>query len=260
LAGKQNKLIDVLSSKIKKIGFLSFLSVNSLLAILALGVNMAVAQESAMMGLSRGEAIDLTIKSLDLEKKNQEFLNECDRDLEACTFAFSSRSNFAEISLDPLILYPDVYPAYRYYRSINLATKLDLVRGYFEEGNSPFKPEQAITEVEALKLVMGASKVMNWKEKFELSAEDSKSWIKFNLSGQQWWYGRYLLAAVEKGFWQSNTDRPAEGTMSREEFLKLLENANKIVAGGQTTSLVDSQVDTYGQGEGMAEVSVNTGL
>jgi hypothetical protein len=249
-----------LRSKIKKIGFLSFLSVNSLLTTLAFGTNIATAQDSAIAGLSRGEAIDLTVKSLDLEKKNQDFLNECDRDLEACTFTFSSRSNFSEISLDPLILYPDVYPAYRYYKSINLATKLDLVRGYFEEGNSPFKPEQPITEVEALKLVMGASKVMNWKEKFELSVEDSKSWIKFNLSGQQWWYGRYLLAAVEKGFWQGNNDRPAEGNLSREEFLKLLENANRIVAGGQTTSLVDSQVDTYGQGEKKAEVSANIGL
>ena len=249
-----------LRSKIKKIGFLSFLSVNSLLVALGLGANMAIAEDNPIMGISRGEAIDLTVKSLDLEKKNQDFLNECDRDLEACTFAFSSRSNFAEINLNPLIFYPDVYPAYRYYESINLATKLELVRGYFEEGNSPFKPEQLITEVEALKLVMGASKVMNWKEKFELSAEDSNSWIKFNWSGQQWWYGRYLLAAVEKGFWQGNTDRPAEGNLSREEFLKLLENANRIVAGGQTTSLVDRQVDTYGQGEGMPEVSVNMGL
>lgn len=211
--------------------------------------------------LSRGEAVDMVVKQLDLPRKHKNFLRECDEDLEACFFTFSTRTNFDEMRLKPLILYPDVYPAYRYYQSINLATKLDLVRGYFEENDSPFRPEQPITQIEALKLVMGASNILSWKEKFELTGEDSEqTWLKLSWEGGEWWYGRYLMAAVENGFWQSISEKSVEDTVSKEEFLKLLENANRIVASGQTTSLVDNMADTYGQTIQKADASGNTAL
>lgn len=209
------------------------------------------AQETS--GLSRGEATDLTVKYLNLEKNNQRFLTECQEDIGLCLFTFSTRTNFP-IRLDPLILYPDVYPAYRYYKSINMASELDLVRGYFEEENSPFRPEQPITRVEALKLALGATNVMDWKEKFELAKTDqpTKNWLVFNLDSQRWWYGRYLAAAESNGFWQHVSVDQAEQGMSKTEFLNLLENANKIVASRQTSSWAnnyrqsDPQADTSG--------------
>lgn len=237
-------------------GFIFNLALASLIAIGA-SAGLVMAEDGV---LTRGEAVDLTVKNLDLESRHRTFLRECDADLDACFFTFSTRTNFDEIRLQPLILYPDVYPAYRYYRSINVASKLDLVRGYFEEENSPFRPEQPITRIEALKLVMGASDVLSWKEKFELTNEVETSWIKIDLNGEQWWYARYLAAAVENGFWESTAVDTVDSSMGKQEFLKLLENANKIVASGQTTSLVDTMADTYGQTSKKADASGNTAL
>ncbi len=192
--------------------------------------------------LSRGEATDLAVKFFDLEKNNDLFLNECDRDLETCLFAFESRTNFEKIMFKPLILYPDVYPAYRFHKSINLATKLDLVRGYYQTEDSPFRPEQPITRVEALKLAMGASGMLDWKEKFEINLSQN-NWFAFSFDGDRWWYSRYLATAVQNGILETITKEEADSTINKNEFLKILENANKIVAGGQTSSLVDN----YGQ-------------
>lgn len=207
---------------------------------------------TVLPGISRGEATDLTVKFLQLEKKNADFLGKCKLDAGACLFAFSSRTNF-QILLKPVILYPDVFPAYRYYKSINMASELDLVRGYFEEDNSPFRPEQSITKVEALKLVLGATNVVNWKEKFEISANMGDTtrdipgnWMMFGLDTNKWWYGRYLAAAEANGFWhpssrEASKDKSvsaveAERGISKEDFLKLLDGANKIVAGRQASS------------------------
>jgi len=205
-------------------------------------------------GISRGEATDLTVKYLQLEKTNKSFLNSCKLDIGTCLFTFSTRTNFT-ISLKPVILYPDVYPAYRYYKSINVASELDLVRGYFEEDNSPFKPEQPITRVEALKLALGATKVLDWKEKFELandtSFQEEGNWIQLDFDAQKWWYSRYLAAAQTNGFWTSVTAQEAEEGISKDDFLKLLDNANKIVASRQTSSLAD----TSDQGQAKANQS-----
>ena len=136
------------------------------------GMGIGVAVDSP---LSRGKAIEMMVDYFDLEAQNQSFLHDCKLDPGTCLFAFSARTNFDDFRLDPLILYPDVYPAYRYYEAINVASMLDLASGYYMEADSPFRPEQPITKVETLKLVMGASGLMDWKEKFELSLQD-QSW------------------------------------------------------------------------------------
>jgi hypothetical protein len=205
--------------------------------------------------LSRGEATDLAVKYFRLEEKNAGFLRDCDAVPEECLFAFSARTDFHDLRFDPVILYPDVYPAYRYYKSINLASKLDLVRGYIQAPESPYLPEQPITRVEALKLIMGASGLLNWKEKFEIAVADS-SWLKFSFEGDRWWYSRYLASAAESGVLQTVSGESAETGLDRQEFLEIMKNADTIVASGQTTSLAD----IYGQTYKKADTSGNPAL
>jgi hypothetical protein len=184
---------------------------------------------SPAVGLTRGRATEMIVQYFDLEERNRDFLATCREDYGSCTFAFSARSNFDQLRLDPLILYPDVYPAYRHYQAINVASLLDLASGYYMEEQSPFRPEQAITRVEALKLVMGAAGLLNWKEKFELSQQD-QTWLKISLDTSRWWYGRYLAEAAKRGFVEQLSETEAEETISESELLGIMEAANRFVA------------------------------
>lgn len=189
--------------------------------------------------LSRGRATEMIVNYFQLEEKNKDFLAACKEDYGTCTFAFAARTSFDRMMIDPLILYPDVYPAYRYYHSINLASLLDLASGYYMEEQSPFRPEQAITRVEALKLVMGAAGLLNWKEKFELTDQD-QSWLKISLDGGRWWYGRYLAEAANRGFIGQLSAEQAEGNIDESELWQIMESANRFVAGNEQASLAGS--------------------
>jgi hypothetical protein len=203
--------------------------------------------------LSRGEATNLVVEYFQLEKKNAKFLSECEAAPGECLFSFSAMTNFHGFKPDPAVLYPDVGPAYKYYKSINIATELDLVRGYFAEDESPYRPLQPISKVETLKLVLGASGLMGWKEKFELKLmEQQPNWLMASLNENDWWYARYIAGAADKGIIASAEEFMPDDTISKKEFLQLLESTNKIVAKGQETSLVDryGQADN-GQGQGI---------
>jgi hypothetical protein len=201
--------------------------------------------------LSRGEATDLVVRHFNLEKKNENFLKECKKNPGECLFSFSARTNFDEFRLEPLILYPDVYPAYKYYKSINTASKLDIVSGYFAEADSPFRPEQKIKKIEALKLVFGASGMLDWKEKFELE----QNWLSFG--GDKWWYARYIAEAVNKGLWVTAQNVDTEEEISKKEFLEILDKTNTIIANNNEIS---SQVDNGRQANKEADSSANIEL
>jgi hypothetical protein len=235
----------------------SFLKTTVLAFLLPfLGISAAVAVESPSDShLSRGQVADTVVNYFEIKANNQLFLENCQLDYETCLFTFSTRTNFDDFRLEPLILYPDVYPAYRYYDSINLLSLVDVVSGYYLENQSPFRPEQSITKVEALKLVMGASGIMTWKEKFEISLEEN-SWLKLDLGGDKWWYDRYLATAVEKGFLEGVSEIEAEQGISEAELLHIMEGANKIVADRQELSLID----IYGQLNQETDTSGNSGF
>ncbi|MCC6643391.1 S-layer homology domain-containing protein [Candidatus Peregrinibacteria bacterium] len=219
----------------------------SLIIAMVVGNNCLAAGLGVM---TRGEAVDMTVKYFKLAEKNKQFLRECESDLETCLFTYSTRTNFHEFRLKPLILYPDVYPAHKYYKSINLATKLDLVRGYFNDEESPFRPEQAITKAEALKLVLGASGNLNWKEKFELDDQDIKleTQAKEVLVGMtDWWYGRYVGRAKEKGLLDISQKVDPAANISREEFLTILEKTS--LAYGQKNSEENPSANTTFQAD-----------
>lgn len=191
--------------------------------------------------LSRGEATKLVVDYFQLEKKNAKYLAGCETRPEECLFSFSAMTNFHGLKTDPVVLYPDVGPAYRYYQAINTATLLDLVRGYYTEDESPFRPLQPISKVETLKLVLGASGLMGWKEKFELKLlEQQPNWLTASLGQNNWWYARYIAGATDNGLITSAENFMPEDRISKKEFLQLLESTNKIVAKRLETSQVDS--------------------
>ncbi|HRY91178.1 MAG TPA: S-layer homology domain-containing protein [Candidatus Gracilibacteria bacterium] len=153
--------------------------------------------------INRGEAVHQIVSSLDLAEKEVRFVKDCWAHLEECFFAFSARSDFDGIMFSPLILYPDVFPAHPYYRDINLASMLGIVQGYLNFDKSPFKPQDNVTRIQALKMVLIGTDLMPWKEKFELAegemapklvaAADELS------SEEKWWYARYLNFALDAG-------------------------------------------------------------
>lgn len=187
-------------------------------------------------GLSRGEATDAVVKFFDLELQNQKFLAECDAQPDLCLFAFVSRTNFSDLLLDPIILYPDVFPAYKYYKSINIATKLDLVRGYFDVDNSPYKPEQKITKIETLKLIFGASGLAKWKDKFEFDLDKSgqqekQNWVVANdWVSDKWWYARYLFLAISNGVINKDDYFLPNADISKVELINIMEKTKNILA------------------------------
>lgn len=224
-----------------------------------LGFIITLAGPSVVMAdvapLTRGQAVSLVVDYFDLEANNADFLENCRFDPGTCLFAFSARTNFKDLRTSPVILYPDVYPAYRHYDAINVASMLDLVSGYYMDENSPFRPEQPITRVEALKLVMGASGLLSWKEKFELNGSEL-SWLQLPLSEGRWWYGRYLATAADAGFMKVLSPEEAEQYLEEADLLKIMDNANKMVASRQNTS----RVDNNGQAPKEADTSGNSAI
>jgi len=191
--------------------------------------------------VTRGEAVDRVVKYFKLEEKNQKFLDGCNADLGECLFAFFARTDYDEYKLEPLIIYPDVFPAYKYYHSINVASELDLVRGYYGEDKSPFKPEQRITKAEALKLILGASGQLNWKDQFELSLpgetglnnDEQKKVAEVagvvSAAKLTWWYPRYLIKGLQIGLIKETQPyRPTE-YLSESELEKLLNSSQSLI-------------------------------
>jgi len=118
--------------------------------------------------MQRGEVVNYIVNEFDLKNNYSNFIGNCLGNRESCFFVFVAMSDFDEISLNPLQLYPDVYPNYRYYNAINLASMLGLVHGYTFEKDTPFKPEVVMTRVQALKVVLGAGDLIKWKELLNL--------------------------------------------------------------------------------------------
>lgn len=152
--------------------------------------------------MTRGEAVSKIVSAFNLEEKQKDFLRDCIKHPDDCFFVFAAMSDYDGIQFFPLILYPDVFPAYRHYKSINTASMLGLVHGYLEEETSPFHPEAEMTRIQALKVVLGAAELMKWKDRFEMAEADYISDLPFTdpeiTSYDGWWYSRYLDFALER--------------------------------------------------------------
>ncbi len=165
---------------------------------------MAQEPDSSAVLLTRGEAVKAVVSSFELEKRNADYISGCLGSPDECFFVFSAMSDYDDIRFDPLILYPDVFPANRYYNAINTATIFGLVHGYLDEESSPFHPNDRITRIQALKVVLGAAGMVVWQDKFELAADflavaaQTMPFMDvFPERADMWWYSRYIGKACD---------------------------------------------------------------
>ncbi|MCK9186326.1 FG-GAP-like repeat-containing protein [Candidatus Gracilibacteria bacterium] len=160
--------------------------------------------------VSRGEFIKMVVDRFDLRNKEADSIQKCLDYKEFCLFNFIAMSSFDGITLEPeLVLYPDVGTDNQYYEEINIATMLGAINGYLDEQDSPFRPEETISRVDALKVILGATELVNPKYKFELAKElggndklanQPSYFVDINPKiGYMWWYPRYVNFAVENG-------------------------------------------------------------
>lgn len=188
---------------------------------------------SSSASMTRGEAIAAILKSLRLEEKEAAFLDQCQKELSFCLFTFSVQSSYQALSLGELDLYPDLPKEHAHYDAIIKATMLDLVQGYFNENNSPFRPDASLQRIHALKIVLGAMGELEWKYPFELKkiyaggvSDRPAAFTDVDLADpQMWWYHRYLNRALEIGLIEGGGEFRPHADISRAEMEKLLANA-----------------------------------
>lgn len=233
--------------KIKKIALLVSLILSSALPVYAQTQQMTgttvvnstqqTSNPNSQRFLSRGEAVHQTVQTFDLRKKNADFINDCLNHLDECFFAFTAATRYYQVSLNPLKLYPDVSSVYAYADDINLATMLGLVHGNVDEKNSPFYPRAYMTRIQALKVVLGAAKMMDWREKFELvrdlGNEDSlraQTTIFKDVDAQKddtWWYPRYVNFALDSGVIDAGEYFRPDEPITAAEYQYLLQKTLK---------------------------------
>jgi len=180
--------------------------------------------------LSRGETIHEVVQHFELKEKNKVFLEDCAVYIDDCIFTFSARSNFQGVQTQPLILYPDVYPAYKYYDEINVASLLEVVMGYWDEPGSPFLPEREISKIEALRMVMGAAGIYKWRDKSDLSIQEDNLYDRIQgvLQNSNWWYYFYTQFAQTSGFITEDSNWNPEDKVTKAELQRYIEKADQI--------------------------------
>ncbi len=122
--------------------------------------------------VSRGSFVVSIMKNFELDKKNKEYIDSCLADAEFCFYQFSSQTKYAGLRFTPNIrLYPDVRPTDPFYKHVNYATILGIIRGFSEEYNSPFHPDKPITRMHALKILLTSTDILPWKDYADLRQE-----------------------------------------------------------------------------------------
>jgi len=187
--------------------------------------------------LTRGEAVHQMVKIFELKEKNAIFIGKCLENLDECFFVFTAMSRFDGVSLDPLKLYPDVSEAYNYAEDIHLATMLGLVHGNIDIKGSPFYPRAYMTRIQALKVILGAGDLMQWREKFELIRDlgneddlrnQTSAFKDVNaLSEDSWWYPRYVNFALDTGIVDAGEYFRPNEPVTEQEYQDMLGKALK---------------------------------
>ncbi|MFC1749438.1 S-layer homology domain-containing protein [Pseudomonadota bacterium] len=182
--------------------------------------------------MTRGEGIDIIINSFNLQETKQSFIRACLENVHDCFFVFSAMSDFDGItlsdSLKELTLYPDVHNRLKHYNSICIASMLGLVHGYLNEEQTPFRPEAAITRIQALKVTLGAAELLSWQEKFELDGPQITSFEDSVLSNEStWWYPRYLNFALDEDIVSEEVYFRPDDPITERELMKIIERTEK---------------------------------
>lgn len=192
------------------------------------------------LSVTRAEVVARTIQEFHIDGNKKELLQSCVSNINDCLSIFLGVTNFRGVivSTDPvanviktvnkfvgfqvsraasetlfnlgaLQLYPDVNPSLDDAYYVNIASLLGIIQGYYEETDSPFKPYQVITRMEALKVLLNSTDLMKWLYYDELEATlggpegilNQKTPFTDVVSSRDymWWYPRYINKACELG-------------------------------------------------------------
>lgn len=188
----------------------------------------------------RGEFISFVINEFDLKNKKSDLISKCYTYREFCLFNFLAMSTFEYVQLDSeIILYPDVSTSNKYYEDITIGTMLGLINGFLNEDGSPFHPENFISRIQALKVILAAADLVPQKYRFELINElGSVEALQKQFSyfsdvnpkiSNMWWYPRYANFAVEKGIIERGKNFRPDDNITAEELRSMAEKTLKVL-------------------------------
>lgn len=155
-------------------------------------------------------------------------------------------------------LYPDVSTDEAYTKDIVDGTILGIFNGYYEEPNSPFKPKQILSKIQAVKILMNAADLMKWQYRPELEAmlggpealQNQTTPFKdidLKKDSYMWWYPRYVnMACTIKLFdCKLGTDFHADSYIKSSELNLWMSRTMTYLAKNnvQKNLLADSDAD-----------------
>jgi hypothetical protein len=189
--------------------------------------------------VTRGEFVKTVVDTFKLKENRKDFIDSCYTYREFCFFGFTAQSTYSKLSLEPTInLYPDVPYGSEYYEPITVATMLGLIGGFSNEPNTPFKPDEYITRIQALKVILASNQLVEPMFRFELieklgglkGIESQKSYYEDvdPSVARMWWYPRFTNYAYEKKLVDGKVFRPDE-YMTKGELDRLVERTLGIV-------------------------------
>lgn len=192
--------------------------------------------------VTRGEFIKTVVEAFGLMENRKDYIDSCYTYREFCFFAFTAQTTYSKLSLEPtILLYPDVPYGSEYYEPITVATMLGLVGGFPNEVNTPFKPGESITRIQALKVILASNQLVEPLMRAELikklggasKLKQQKSYyvdVSAAVPGM-WWYPRFTNYAYEKGLVGGEYFRPDEN-ITKGELDRLVEGVLEIVGVG----------------------------
>ncbi|MBI5152468.1 FG-GAP repeat protein [Candidatus Peregrinibacteria bacterium] len=160
--------------------------------------------------LTRAQFVYGIIQGFNLDAKNKEFLRQCRANPEFCLHDFAKETQFHRMKYSPkVLLYPDVSEENFFYEQITDAASLGIMKGFMEAKESPFKPDEHITRIHALRVILEAAKMIEWKSYAELKKElNGDKAVQNQLTpfsdisaetSDMWWYPRYVNYAYLSG-------------------------------------------------------------
>lgn len=183
--------------------------------------------------VTRGEFISVVVERFNLKGEKSEYLNKCYEHIDFCLFNFMAMSSY-EVQLEPeVVLYPDMPLDHEYYEEVTIGTMLGLINGYLSDETSPFFPDNPISRIQALKIVLGAADAVPPKYRFELvdilgSIDQLRSQFSYftdvdaNIS-YMWWYPRYANFAVENDILDKGEVFRPDETITKSELDDIIE-------------------------------------
>jgi|GEM_PF-1031306 len=214
-------------------------------------VSYTVAPPSSFV--RRGSFMVQIMKSFHFDLNNKDFIDSCMAQLEFCFYQFSSQTSFAGLTLSPVLqLYPDVKPSDPYYAAITIGTILGIVRGFTDESQTPFHPQQPITRIQALKIMLTATGILPWKDYYELQKEltdmgnndSGKNLISTQKTPYQdisariphmWWYPRYVNFAYLSGLIDDTIFFQPDMPLTQKDFDTWTANIQTYLARHETS-------------------------